>query len=519
MKKQSAHTTGRIRARLACAASGLLVVGAVAACTPPAAPTDRAGGDTTVLHLATADGPGVDPDTYQGPSEFVAALEEVSGGRLKVDLTWDHAAGAADAETQLVEAIASGEVDGGWPPTRAFGRAGIEGLEAVEAPMLLTSEAAVEELVGGEYAEEVLAQLDGTGMTGVGLMAAPLRRPVSGEKPFVAPQDWKNATFRVYNSPVQAAAVRALGGRPVDMAFAWADALRVGDLDGAELDVAVDLPTAVHNVTGNVVLWPKVFVAAFNTDTFAALTDEQKGWIREAADRATTASIEAQYDGSFDLQSYCDRGDLLHQATKAELAELRAALSPVLDDLRNDPETGELMQTVDELARSYPDTDVVSPTGGCDGDDAPDSGDGVPTTTAPIPEGTYRAEIPVEATAEVGNDGGFSGTWTLRVQDGTYALSCRPLELPGTDCGHTNTTDVLNAGFLKGNEDTVWFVTDAPLMAELSGCELPPTADDPDACFVLPPDEASWRENGDRLAFSDATEQTLNLGQWERVAN
>jgi TRAP-type C4-dicarboxylate transport system substrate-binding protein len=471
-----------------------------------------------VLHLATSDGAGVGPATYQGPDEFVKAVVEVSGGRLKVQVTRDYASGAADAETQLVRAIAAGEVDGGWPATRAFAHAGIEGMSAVEAPMLLTNEAVVEELVSGHVAGDVLAQLDGTGITGVGLMAAPLRRPVSGDKPLVAATDWEGATFRVYNSPVQAAAVRALGGRPVAMTHEWDEALRVGDLDGAEIDAAADPPIDVHHMTGNVVLWPKVFVAAFNEETFESLTAEQQAWIRDAADRATAASIEAPYDASFDRQSYCDRGDALHQATSAQLAGLRTAVAPVLDDLRRDPETAELMETVEGLAERYPDTDVVSPAGGCDGT-RPGSGDGVPATAAPIPDGTYRAEIPESATAEVGNAGGWSGTWTLRVQEGTYALSCRPLDVPGTDCGHTNTTDVLNAGFLKGDQSTVWFVTDARMLADLTGCELPPTADDPDACFVLPPDQASWRQDGDRLTFTGATEETLNLGEWQRVAD
>jgi hypothetical protein len=302
------------------------------------------------------------------------------------------------------------------------------------------------------------------------------------------------------------------------MTFGWDEALRVGDLDGAEVDVAVDLPIDVHHVTGNVVLWPKVFVTAFNEDMFESLTAEQQAWIREAAERATVASVEAPYDESFDLQPYCDRGDVLHQATTTQLAGLRAAISPVLDDLRRDPETAELMEAVEGLAERFPDTDVASPVGGCDGT-ARGSGDGVPTTDAPVPDGTYRAEITVEDTAEVGNDGGFSGTWTLRVQDSTYALSCRPLDLPGTDCGHTNTTDVLNAGFLKGDDVTVWFVTDAKMLSDLTGCELPPTTDDPDACFMLPPDQASWRQDGDRLTLSGATEQTLNLGQWQRVAD
>ena len=161
-------------------------------------------------------------------------------------------------------------------------------------------------------------------MTGVGLMAAPLRRPVSGEEPIVGPEDWKGATFRVYNSPVQAAAVRALGGRPVNMVHDWSEALRVGDLDGAEVDVVTaQLPIEVHNITSNVVLWPKVFVTTFNEELFDSLTGQQQDWIRAAAARATDASVDAAYDASVDLQAYCDRGTQVHEATAAQLDGLR----------------------------------------------------------------------------------------------------------------------------------------------------------------------------------------------------
>ncbi len=358
------NTAGR---RLAVGVTAVVVClfgGGLAACSAPATPADRTGGDTVVLHLATSDGEGVDPATYQGPIEFVDAVEEVSAGRLKVDLSWGFASGAADAESQLVEAIASGAVDGGWPATRAFARTGVEGLEAVEAPLLLTSESAVEELTSGDVAGDVLAQLDGTGMIGVGLMAAPLRRPVSGKKPIVGPEDWKGATFRVYNSPVQAAAVRALGGRPVNMTHGWADALRVGDLDGAEIDVvSTQLPNEVRNITSNVVLWPKVFVTTFNEELFESLTGQQQDWIRAAAARATDASVDAAYDASVDLQAYCDRGTEVHEATAAQLDGLRSAVAPVLRDLRNDPETASLMRAVDRLAAKHPDTDVPSPVG------------------------------------------------------------------------------------------------------------------------------------------------------------
>jgi hypothetical protein len=105
----------------------------------------------------------------------------------------------------------------------------------------------------------------------------------------------------------------------------------------------------------------------------------------------------------------------------------------------------------------------------------------------------------------------------LRLRDGTFALTCRPLDLPGTDCGHTITNEVLEAGQLKGDNTTVWFIGDAQLLSELSGCELPTTEDDTDACFVVPPYSASWSQEGDQLVFTDSEVQHLTLATWLRV--
>ncbi len=92
--------------------------------------TDKAGGDTAVLRLATFEGQVNDNGQNYGPQAFVGNLRKLSGGRLKVELTTDYGGDAPDAESRLVRAIASGEVDGGWPATRAFANAGIPGLAA-----------------------------------------------------------------------------------------------------------------------------------------------------------------------------------------------------------------------------------------------------------------------------------------------------------------------------------------------------------------------------------------------------
>ena len=54
---------------------------------------------------------------------------------------------------------------------------------------------------------------------------------------------------------------------------------------------------------------------------------------------------------------------------------------------------------------------------------------------------------------------------------------------------------VLEAGFVRGSGDRIFFVYDAEIHSGLSGCELP--------CFPLPTFEMSWALDGDTLTFDD----------------
>ena len=179
----------------------IVIVALVAACQTTGI-RDKTGGDTTVLKLVTFEGRVDDNGQNYGLSAFVDNLRKVSGGRLKVDLVTEYGGSAPDAESHVVRAIASGQMDGGWPSTRAFADAGITGLEAVEAPMTITNYAAEKALVSGPVAGKLLGRLDGTGVVGLGLTVGPLRRPFAAKTPLLGPDDWKGIKFRVFNSPV-----------------------------------------------------------------------------------------------------------------------------------------------------------------------------------------------------------------------------------------------------------------------------------------------------------------------------
>jgi TRAP-type C4-dicarboxylate transport system substrate-binding protein len=478
---------------------------------------DKSGNDTVVLRLATIDSVNNNGQSY-GPQAFVDALEQVSGGRVKVEVTETYDDGAADAESNLVEAIASGELDGGWPSTRAFADAGIPGLQAVEAPMTITSYDAEKALVSGPVADELLAQLDGTGVVGLGLAVGPLRRPFAADAALVGPEDWQGARFRVYNSPVQADAVRALGGEPVNLSFEWMEDVEAGNLRGAEFDIAQyatsGFTTQAGNVTANVVLWPKVFVLSISQKRIDALSDQQREWVHEAADQAVQASVDATYDETTPARQLCDNGVRFVNASPDQMAALRSAFTPVVEQLADDPVTGPLLEQIQGVAAEHATPDVPGVPETCGAAAVPDDELGpVPEEVSSLPDGSYRVEITladVEA-AGASNGPGWTGTWTLEVSDGTYAMTCTPLDDPGRDCGNTVTDDVLEAGYLHGTGDTVYFVYDAELHSQLSDCELP--------CHPQPTYRVTWALDGDSLQFSDLSGSALDkvLKPWQKI--
>jgi TRAP-type C4-dicarboxylate transport system substrate-binding protein len=350
-------------AALATAVTGL----AVAGCTPPEV-VDQTADSTVVLQLATVDSLNPNGQTI-APQTLIDALDRHSGGRLTAAVQEEYELGEATAETDLVKAIASGAVDGGWPSTRAFSRAGIRGLEPIEAPFTLTSYAAERSLVSGPAVRAVLATLEGSGTVGLGLAVGPLRRPWAVNEPLVDPQSWRGVTFRSFNSPVQDGTVRALGAKPVAASFQFPDLVAAGKLQGVELDVAQYSENDYGNLTpqavSNEVLWPKMLVLALSQKTFDSLSTEQQGWLRDAAQEAVRASVDFDYEEDSLAARLCSQGVRFVEASPEQLAALGRAVRPVIDGLASDPATASSMAAVQKAAAGFPSADALTVPASC----------------------------------------------------------------------------------------------------------------------------------------------------------
>ena len=419
-----------------------------------------------VLNFATVDEEIDNNGQMQPLQDFVDRVWILSAHQLQIKMTLDVGSGDPGSERDLVKAIAVGQFDGGWNATRAFAGAGVPAFEAVEAPFVLQSYPAEQELVTSPLAGQMMARLKGTGLVGLGLVAGPLRRPFAVARPLAAPGSWRGVSIRIEDSPVQRAAAVALGARPVLAGAGGLDQLIGGRQVGGQVfdlfQYAINgLGNAEPYVTANLTLWPKLYALVMNSKKFASLDPQQQGWLRASAQRAVQESATAAFDESAASVQMCLAGVRFTDATVADLAELRATVAPVYAQLRADEAMAGDLAALQAIDARHPTASEPKVPSGCRG--TPPASDKVDTalkTRPDLPDGSYRVALSGADLLQYGATPGLasdnSGPATLTVHNGRFSL--RFTSASGT-AGASETTQV---GALKGTATTMVFIPGCP---------------------------------------------------------
>ncbi len=321
---------------------GLLVLVVSTGCGQNAV-TDKAGSNVLQLKFATIDDLNPNGQT-PGPGVFVRALEQLSGGRITVTVASSYEQGSVSAESDIVKAIAHDTFDGGWPTTRAFARADIHGLEAVEAPMTLTSYAAEKALVSGPASAGTAQDPDrdrrSRSRLGRGSVAASVQH---SDPALDALQGW-------HGSDVPHLQLTSAGGDsrapsvaiPVSASYQLSRACPDRPVEGRrDRCGAVRRSTGTgHCSRGPWAMWccgPACPVLAFSQKRFDSLSSAEQKWVREAAAQAVQASMSFHYDENGPALTLCKQGVHFLYATPAQLTALKTAVQPVLTELADDP--------------------------------------------------------------------------------------------------------------------------------------------------------------------------------------
>ncbi len=400
----------------------LLVATVVAGCTEGGVDKGGGSGGVLTLELASPDSPG-SPGSHQ-IEYFAEQVESLSDGRIRIEVAWDVGRGDRSWDQVTAQQVIDGGSELGLIPARAWDVLGVTTLQALQAPFVITSDAALDAVVSDPVADEMLAGLEELGVTGLGLFPEGLRHPAGYAGPLRELGDYAGLGIRTPRSELSWEVIEALGAKPLDLSTDDEAALfDSGDLGGAETSAAY-LPTLRRRgvMTANVTPYAKADVLVANSAVLAGLTDDQRSVLNQASEATLEHTLETRNSDAEDLAMVCDQGLEIVFATDAERAAMTAATRPVRDRLAADARTGPFLTRITEIVEA---TGPPDPVASCEAAVAA----AAPSLDVTAYDGVWRYEV----TYEDGVDAGLPeararaelGVQTVRLDGGTFRWDWR----------------------------------------------------------------------------------------------
>jgi tripartite ATP-independent transporter DctP family solute receptor len=268
---------------------------------------------------------------HRGMAVFAEEAEKLSGGRLRIDLYADGKLGSERELLELVQigSLAATKVSAGQ--LEAFSpQFGLFGL-----PYLFDDRAHFWRFAQSADGARLLDVPQSARLQGLTFYDAGSRSFYFGRDVKVRldhPDDLRGLAVRVMPSQTAIAMVEALGAKPVPIPFGELySALDTGTVDGAENNPPSLYTSRQYEVASSYSLnehaiLPDVLV--IGTKTWERLTDEERGWLREAARRSAVA--QRRMWGESEAQSLREmRKAGLTIVTDVDRAAFRERVRPV----------------------------------------------------------------------------------------------------------------------------------------------------------------------------------------------
>jgi TRAP-type C4-dicarboxylate transport system substrate-binding protein len=416
------------RARLATVALAVIAAVVAGGCGGGGA-GDKAGGagEPVVLRMANAYG---DLNDVPAVQYFVSRVKERSGGNIRIQVASPWGDYAADAEQQVVRAVAAGRVDLGWSGTRVLDTIGVTSFGALQAPMLIDSYALEQAVVASDIPGQMMQGLTKVGVRGLGVLADGMRKPIAVKQPMLGLGDWRGIIFGTVKSQGQAQAIRSLGATPMEVfRRSRNEALKDGTLQGFEMNLLLYARNALANrapyVTANVNLWPQMDVLLANPGRLGTLTEQERGWLRQSAQDAAARSTSLANRDAQSVRSTCQAGARFATASLADLASLGTAFAPAYASLEQDPQTKTLIEQIRALKQSVPAEAPLAIPADCTGKAPAQPAEHSGTAPADL-NGTYRYLLTKEDARKAGDTelDELPSVTTVKLHDGQVEGGC-----------------------------------------------------------------------------------------------
>lgn len=274
----------------------------------------------------------------EGVEFFKTKLEEVSGGEFTVT---NYPSGQLGNEAQQI-----GALQGGLQEMLITSSTNLikynPRFQLIDLPFAFANDEATDKVLLGDVGKKMLAGLEGSRMVGLTYIDNGFRDLSNSKHPIAKLSDFDGLNFRVIGSPVFINMFRDLGANPVPMPFPEVyTALETGTVDGQDnpmltvrdqkfFEVQKYLTHSKHAYSALVMLISEPF--------WNSLSDEQKGFIQEAADATAVENRKVMRAAVSEARTFLETegGMEVIDFPEDSMPAIKEAVQPVTDQLVTD---------------------------------------------------------------------------------------------------------------------------------------------------------------------------------------
>jgi TRAP-type C4-dicarboxylate transport system substrate-binding protein len=300
-------------------------------------------------------------NTTEAQQAFLDRLDELSEGSISVDMqeNWTPSGGAdGSLEESLTQAVASGEIDIAWVTVRSLHAIGVDGIDALEAPLLIQTPEQQREVATGVAGELVSKQLNNTPIEALSIFPGPMQYIVANGAPILDVSDWAGKTVEFApadnDESVVAQTITTLGATP-----SGDGQDPVADLVSGSVQVATANPTDLIDggatatgpfMTGSFPLFPIMEMVIINREVLDRMSTRQHGFLEGAVERAQDLSM-AEPDVATPVAEACTAGLFFGSASADQLAALQNAVKPITEALAADKKEAKLLEAIQDAVK------------------------------------------------------------------------------------------------------------------------------------------------------------------------
>jgi TRAP-type transport system periplasmic protein len=230
---------------------------------------------------------------YKGAVELAEAAEELSNGRIKIEI---YANAQLGTDRDMIEGMQLGSIDMASPSTGAMG-AVVPEATVLDLPYIFDDLDHAYRVLDGPLSEELYKLFDGVGFHPLGYWEIGFRNLTNSVRPVHTPDDVKGLKLRTLPSEVHQKAWSLVGAQP--QAMDWTEvynALDTGVVDGQENPFNIILLGKLHEVQDHLSVTRHIYGTAptsISDITWSKLPPDLQEVLKEAVARSVVVQREA----------------------------------------------------------------------------------------------------------------------------------------------------------------------------------------------------------------------------------